>query len=445
MPKTNIKSKKHVAHLEQVRRQTQTVKIVSIGVIVVVLGLVLYGLVIEPMIQPFRPVANVNGETITIGKFQLQAKMQRLQLVNQYNQYMQYAQLFGVTDLTNDQNFGPAIRQIQEQLVPTTLGRAALDAVVNDQLIRQEAKKRNITVSPEEIEEELQIGFGYYANGSPTPTETIAPTVESTLNATQLAVITITPTPGTITPSPTPTLDPSITPTITFTPTTTLTPTATATAGPSPTITPTITPLPTSTPVSLEGYQEMLKQNLDAVNSAAHLSESDYRSYYESIVYRKKLQEVITADLKPLQEQVWARHILVSTQEEAQQVLDRLQKGEDFGAIAAEMSTDTGSSFNGGDLGWFGKGRMVTEFQDAAFALKVGEISQPVQTNFGYHIIQVLGHEDRPVSGDDFQQYKDQTFQDFLQDLRDNSSIEEYDIWMESVPTEPELTLPQTQ
>ena len=438
MPKTNIKNKKHVAHLEQVRRQTQAVKIASITIIALVVGLVLYGLVIDPIIQPYRPVANVNGEWVTIGKFQVQAKMQRFQLVNQYNQYMQYAQMFGITDLTNDQNFGPAIRQIQEELVPATLGRAALDAVIDDQLIRQEAKRRNITVSPEDVEEQIQMGIGYYAKGSPTPTETGAPVVESTLNPTQLAIITITPTPGPVTPLPTATLDPSITPTATFTPT------ATATAGPSPTATATITPLPTSTPVTLEGYQEILKQDLEGINSAAHLSESDFRSYYESIVYRRKLEEAVVADLKPFQEQVWARHILVNTEEEANQVFDRLQKGEDFGALAVEMSKDTGSAAKGGDLGWFGKGRMVAEFEDVAFALKVGQISQPIQTTYGYHIIQVLGHESRPVSGEGFQQYKDQTFQDFVKALHDKAKIEEYDIWQDVVPTEPKLPT-QTQ
>jgi parvulin-like peptidyl-prolyl isomerase len=433
MPKANIKNKRHVAHLEQVRRQTQAIKIGAIIVITLVIGVVLYGIVIEPALKPYRPVASVNGASVTVGKFQAQGKIQRLQLLNQYNQILQYAQMFGIADPTTDQNFGPSIQKIQSQLEPMTLGREILDAVIDDELIRQEAKKRNITVSAEELEAELQEVAGYYPKGSPTPTETNAPTVEPTLDATQKALITITPTPGPVTPTATATLDPSITPTITQTPT------ATATTGPSPTPPATITPLPTETPLTKEGYEERMKKQMEDLNTGAHLSESEYRGYYESVVYRRKLEEAVVADLKPIQEQVWARHILVATEEEAKQIFARLQKGEDFGKVAAEKSIDTTSGPKGGDLGWFGKGAMIPEFQDVAFTLKVGEISQPVASSAGYHIIQVLGHTNRAVKGEDFQKYKDQTFLDFLKELRKNSKIEEYDLWKEVVPTEPAL------
>jgi parvulin-like peptidyl-prolyl isomerase len=97
-------------------------------------------------------------------------------------------------------------------------------------------------------------------------------------------------------------------------------------------------------------------------------------------------------------EQVWAQLIIVDTEEEAMQVLDRLGKGEDWNKIAAEVSTDTNTSKNGGDLGWFARGVMVKEFEDAAFSLKVGAISRPVKTDFGYAIIRVLGHEFRSVN-----------------------------------------------
>jgi foldase protein PrsA len=82
---------------------------------------------------------------------------------------------------------------------------------------------------------------------------------------------------------------------------------------------------------------------------------------------------------------------------------------------------------------------MIVEFQNAAFAMKVGEISKPVESPAGFHIIQVLGHENRAVSGADFQKYKDQTFLDFLKKLRDASKVEEYDLWKEVVPIEPAL------
>lgn len=90
------------------------------------------------------------------------------------------------------------------------------------------------------------------------------------------------------------------------------------------------------------------------------------------------------------EEQVHARHILVATEEEGKALLERLAAGEDWTALAAELSTDTGSKDSGGDLGWFGRGAMVEAFETAAFALEPGDTSDLVQSDYGYHVIQVL-------------------------------------------------------
>lgn len=92
--------------------------------------------------------------------------------------------------------------------------------------------------------------------------------------------------------------------------------------------------------------------------------------------------------------QVKASHILVETEEKANEIKEKLAKGEDFARLAKENSTDPGSKENGGDLGFFGSGQMVKEFEQAAFALKVGEISAPVKTQHGYHIIKVTEIKD---------------------------------------------------
>jgi len=87
--------------------------------------------------------------------------------------------------------------------------------------------------------------------------------------------------------------------------------------------------------------------------------------------------------------QLRASHILVETEDEAKNIHDRITKGEDFAKLAKELSKDQGSAAKGGDLGYFGRGRMVPEFERAAMSLKPGEVSSPVRSRFGYHIIKL--------------------------------------------------------
>lgn len=131
----------------------------------------------------------------------------------------------------------------------------------------------------------------------------------------------------------------------------------------------------------------------------------------------------------PVEEEVRARHILLPTEEEAKKAFDRVKGGEDFAKVAKELSKDPGSS-DGGDLGYFTKERMVPEFATAAFALKVGEISQPVKSQFGWHVIKV--EDRRKKEPPAFEQVKDQIAeylvrkaqQDLILKLRAEAKIE---------------------
>lgn len=98
--------------------------------------------------------------------------------------------------------------------------------------------------------------------------------------------------------------------------------------------------------------------------------------------------------------QIKARHILVDDKKTAEEVKAKLDKGEDFAKLAKKYSTDTSSAKNGGDLGWFGPSKMVEEFSKVAFNLKVNEISDPVKTDYGYHIIQVTKIKEKPAFED---------------------------------------------
>ena len=140
-----------------------------------------------------------------------------------------------------------------------------------------------------------------------------------------------------------------------------------------------------------------------------------------------KIYDEAAAQQKP-QEEIHARHILVATEADAQAVLKRLRAGEDFAKVAKEVSKDPGSE--GGDLGWFTRERMVPAFADAAFKLQQGQFSEPVKTQFGWHIIQVEGKRQKTFPP--FDQVKDQITRyaiqkaqsDLIVDLRKNAKIE---------------------
>jgi peptidyl-prolyl cis-trans isomerase C len=100
--------------------------------------------------------------------------------------------------------------------------------------------------------------------------------------------------------------------------------------------------------------------------------------------------------MKP-EEEVRARHILVEKEDEAKAALARVRKGEDFAKVAAELSRDPGSGKEGGDLGYFTQDRMVPQFGAVAFQLKAGDVSEPVQTQFGWHVIKVEDKRSKPL------------------------------------------------
>jgi peptidyl-prolyl cis-trans isomerase C len=108
----------------------------------------------------------------------------------------------------------------------------------------------------------------------------------------------------------------------------------------------------------------------------------------------KKIFDEKIGGVKPEQE-IHARHILVPTEEEAKKVAERIKNGEDFATVAKEVSKDTNAE--GGDLGFFTRGQMLKPFEDAAFALDVGQVSAPVQTQFGWHIIKVEEKRDQKL------------------------------------------------
>ena len=144
----------------------------------------------------------------------------------------------------------------------------------------------------------------------------------------------------------------------------------------------------------------------------------------------KKVYEAAAKAQKPEME-IHARHILVATKAEADAALKRIKAGEDFAKVAKEVSKDPGAE--GGDLGWFTKERMVPAFAAAAFKLKPGQVSEPVKTQFGWHIIKVEG--ERESKFPPFDKVKDQLERYVVQkaqaqliaELRKGAKVERFD------------------
>jgi foldase protein PrsA len=139
---------------------------------------------------------------------------------------------------------------------------------------------------------------------------------------------------------------------------------------------------------------------LDAWMKSSLFTTEELRQTISDQLVVEKVFNKVSESVPTTAEQVHARHILVATKEEADAVLARLAKGEDFAKVAAEVSLDTGSASTGGDLGFFPKGAMVPEFEAGAFALQSGQTSQPVQTDYGFHIINLIERDPARVLDD---------------------------------------------
>jgi len=162
----------------------------------------------------------------------------------------------------------------------------------------------------------------------------------------------------------------------------------------------------------------------EKVTSDIKVSESEAKAFYDKNIDKYGQLESVTA-----------RHILLKTEDEAKAVIAQLTAGADFAQLAKDKSIEPGAKESGGDLGTFTKGKMVAEFETAAFAQKVGTFSTtPVKTEFGYHVIKVEAHTvavapdytkvKAQVEQDALNQAKDAKFQTYFDDLRKKAKIE---------------------
>lgn len=425
-PAQKIVTKKHLARQEKDRNLNRILLISLSAIVVLIVGVIVYGILDERVFKGNRVVAEIGAEKITVSEFQKEVRFARFLQIRQYNQIVSNPLLV--------QFYGQQLQSMQAELAdPKITGKQVIDQMVSDAVVEAEAKKLGLTVTDEELDAAMQEAFGYFANGTPTIAPTGTPFATATLSAQQETWLPPTPTAApTLTPAPetaTPTSAPTNTP-----------PPATPTAeGPTATAAPTETPFPTPTEITEAGSKTLLSEFLAEAKVSGY-TEADLRAYVRRGLIREKVYNALTADLPKEEEKVWARHILVATEEEAKAVIDRLNKDEDFGALAAELSTDPGSKDNGGDLGWFGKGVMDPDFEAGTYALEIGQISQPVKSGFGYHVIQLLGRQVLPLTDSEMTTKKQNFYTEWLLKAKDDNGAKTYDLWQEVSPAEPAFT-----
>lgn len=375
-------TKKEIRLGKKAQRQRWMILVGVAIVTVVIVVLLAFGSYQEYIVKPRGPVAMVGEVPIRTDTYQKIVRYYRSNLKNQLAMLQDQLTRLDPNDQSTEfiaQYYQQQIEQLQSQLGDSqTLGLQVLDDLIDDELIRQEAVRRGIVVTPEEVQLEIETQFGYERN-PPTPT-------------------------------PTPI-------------TTTLT----------------ITPTPTVAPITLDRFQELYATTLKALGEQAGFSEADFHHIFEAMLLRQKLQEAMGQEVPTIADQVHARQIQVENEEQAQAILTLLGEGADeasildallvlladteelkteeeiraekdpqellaqltksedpFALLAQNFSKDTGNKDEGGDLGWISKGRMVPEFEAVAFSTPAGEISGPVETQFGWHVIFVQETAEEP-------------------------------------------------
>lgn len=436
-----MKSKASKSRHEKEQKTIKWLKIGGIAVIVVIVLLLIIGALYEYVYIPNKSLATVEDKNINVTQFQEAVRFQRSNLISNYNYMAQLYQSFGMAmDETTKNSYES---QLSETYAPI-LGQQVYSAMVNQLVLDYGAKDAGISVSDEEVAKELQSMWSYFPEGTSTPSPTSEPFANTpTVSEEQKALLNYTETP-------------TITPTIQIEDISSLessgplegtiasaTPEATLTAtapSESPTPTQDLSPTPSLTPTTYS--EEMYQQNLEG-QFAGNTYYS--RDFFEKQIYYQllqgKVEDSLEENIGAEADMVWARHILVATEDEAKAVIERLNNGEEWNEIAAEVSTDTSNNTTGGDLGWFMMGAMVEPFETAAFAQEVGTYSQePVQSDFGFHIIQIVGHEVRPLTSTEKENAVTNAYNAWLEEARSKLNVKTGTDWMDFVPTEPQLS-----
>lgn len=425
---------REMSHAERDAAVQRLIVMILIGGAAIIGILLAIAFVADAVIRPGQTVATINGENISVGDYQKRVRIERGIHIMMINDILN--DIVEENDVTVEDagNFvlqqEPYASWWNELNTPDVMGLRVLDDMVDDHLVESAAAELGVTVTDADIDAYVNDLIGY--------------------DPEQVALIGSEPTQ---TPEPTVTPTPFVSPTPTTEPTATVEPTATATvegATAVPTATPTSTPAPTEAVPTRSAdevrtqFENQKRGFISEVAGMAGASEAEVREVLRLRALRKAIGEKLTAtegaeDTEATTLYADARHILVETEEEALDVIEALNAGESFAALAQAVSTDTGSGANGGELDWTAVSGFVEPFANAIRAAEIGEIVGPVESEFGFHIIQVRAKEDRPAQQGQIDRANQLAFDAWLEDVRTaaEGTYTTTSAWASNIPQSP--------
>lgn len=389
---------------------------IGLATIGIAIALIVAGTALnEFFLKPRKVLASVESEDITRRDYW---KYETHSLINQSLQYQQFASLVENEQQQQYLTLAQQSQQASEEVWgSTSTNDQTISRMIDDRVYVLGLESLGLEISDAELTDYLDQQFADPAAPvlTPTPSPTLIPERADWATQTASAVTELEmASPEAVEGSPAPDelseSGGSPIPVVSGSPSTIVeddpevgTPEAVASTDPA-------TPIPAPTvsqPDARETAQANIELFADDVLDDAHMSVSDYeRLIAEPALARDKVEAHFAEIVGQSGEQVHASHILVGTKELADRVYaDAIADPESFDFLASQFSIDEATAPNGGDLGWFPRGAMVDPFEEAAFSMRPGDISEPVQSEFGWHIIRVIENDpDRALTDEQITQ-----------------------------------------
>jgi parvulin-like peptidyl-prolyl isomerase len=346
-------SRRQLSRWEREQHQQRLLYVGAAALVLVVVLIFGFGLLYDNVLRANESVAQVGSQNITAGQLLDEVRPAARAIDAQAKQIGGGANAANLNQYVDSQK-----RQLPDQ---------AMNNLLDKTIVQQEADRRGISVSQNEVDARVQ---------------QVAASYQAATNAS---------------------------------------PTAEASASPSPSPSPssgTPTPLPTLPP---DQYQAALQKLLDQTG----LTEQDERKQVSQSLLQEKVLAAVGQDQVPAnQDQVHARQIVVASEDQARDVLNQLQSGADFASLAQQLSTDAATKANGGDLGWFSRGSKAKEIEDAAFSLQPGQLSDVISSGGSFVVLQVVEHDpNRAVPADQLATQRQQAGNTWLSQQRSGPDV----------------------